>query len=288
MPILRNEHLFLALNVEPDARMATLASLWELLTKPEAHTQIAQIIERESTLASSLLRLTHSRYFKKDQPFKTLQKAATELGSTAFIKLALLSLALPDLQQDFKPYPMPPEHLQKMAFLTASAMTAAAPKANLHPLQAYALGLFHGFGRCVLNRFIASQDPAMRATQTDYFALSHWERKHIGMSHAAAGAVLWVKWGFPESFYRPIQFQNRPQDAGSQHASSTALLHLCLRIANNIIIPDKSFNPLKIIPPETFASAGIAWQRFKSLEGPANMGLLQIQSILSQLPVETS
>lgn len=281
MPILRNEKLLLALDSPPSGRDAALVSLLEQTPSPGDGTTLCRLIASDAELQAAVLMLTNSTAFEHKEPCETLEAACSLLGAEELIKLALLSIANMQLTDPFETYGLEPSQMWDLSVLAAGAMECAARYAQIPPLLAYAIGLFHAFGRSVLNRYLRGfEGGRVRAPRCSYFELSDWERSAVGIDHTDAATILLEKWNAPEAFYRPIQFQNRPEDCEAGHQSSAALLHICLHMAAHIVLPGLQAPPLKAIGSAALAASGMPWRDVHFLEGPARMALLRAHTQL--------
>lgn len=283
MPVLRNEKLILALNVEAGAREAALVPLLDCLRDPSAKTRLLTTLKEETTLSDTLLLYARSKYFRHEKAPETLEQAEAAIGTSMLAKLALFSIAADAITQPFDAYALPPAAMIDLSLLNATMMEHTATLTGSPPLLGYALGLFHGFGRCILNAYLREIDPEQKhcAPEQEYFNLSRWERTNIGMSHANAASVLLVKWGLPEAFYRPIQFQNRPEDAGKIHRKLASQLNICLHVAAHSCMPEQNPPPVRSISTHYYEMSGIPWQSIPHFDGPARMHLMRMHHILT-------
>ncbi len=284
MPILRNENFFLALNLPPTGKLTSLAAILDAL--PLFHEQphlLLDILELNPLVSPSVIHLANSSYFKHSTACDTLQQCLDNIGIHELTKLTLLTLAHDFLTTPLTRYSFAPSESWDISILTANLLERLAPSAGITSLQGYAIGLFHAFGRYIIENYLNTLDEPIKTPRTDYFNLARWERGNIGMGHASTATVIMVKWGLPEYFFRPIEFQNRPLGAGNRHLAITCLLNISIHLAAYITLPDVQPDPVKTIQPEILKGAAMNWRNFYQLEGPARVALMKTHFILTRL-----
>jgi putative nucleotidyltransferase with HDIG domain len=159
---------------------------------------VADIVNTDAAIASKLLQITNSAFFRLRKPIVRIKDAVTYLGFST-IRNLVMSAEL------FARWEMPPvllgdvcpDHLQQHALLVAQASKSLAT-GKVSPDDAWLAGLVHDIGYLIL----AQQCPdelklAITQSQLDHRPLFECEKQIIGASHAEVGAYLLGLWGLP-------------------------------------------------------------------------------------------
>jgi HD-like signal output (HDOD) protein len=160
--------------------------------------EIADLLTRDSALATEVMRVANSRYYGLAGVVESLQFACAVVGS-----LGLRAIALAELGRRGGRYP---QELNVAAQAIATRAGAIAEQEGLDPLVAVAAGLVVNLG----SMLIAQQDPVgFAATQCmTPEDCAEFEREHYGETALAITVRALQRWSFPEDFI--IGVQQRP------------------------------------------------------------------------------
>lgn len=281
MPILRTESLTQSLRIDPDSRLALLIPILQWIQFKQPSSELVKLLQTSQPVQDSILFFANSQYFKHETPLKDLEEAEFALGIDKFAKLALLCVCLDKLTQRYRCYGMNQCEFFDISVSTAGAMELAVRHTTLNPLLGYALGLYHGLGRMILNDYLQTirLKRILYAPQTAYFYLSGWERQHLGISHAEVAASLLASGGALEYFYRSVQFQDTPHNAGKHYAKIAALLNISLQVAAHLVMPNQNSIAIRSIPSKLYELSECPWQKLEGLQAHAQLELMRVHKI---------
>ena len=201
-------------------RLPSLSSvngaLRELLSADQSYTaQIAEIISRDPSLTSRLLRLVGSVYHGLNTPVNSIEEAVFYIGLSQIRQLAMITPVIEDFQKMAGRTQFPWRgfwhHCIGTAIMTREVISAV--KAPLEDAD-YVAGLVHDVGKIV-----------MAATFPDHFAETHRRAKIgvkplrlievevLGMDHTELGALYLRHQSLPEILVETARFHHAPERA---------------------------------------------------------------------------
>jgi putative nucleotidyltransferase with HDIG domain len=173
--------------------------------------QVADYVERDPAVASSVLRLANSAAFGGFSRTDTLRDAVVRLGTTRILDIVLgdyvkrLKIAAPlyDLHEDDI------WAHSVAASLAVKALERECPTAGIPPSASIG-ALVHDIGKLVMVRYLkADVDSilALRDARTITFVQA--ERELFGCDHAEVGAEMAARWGFPPDVRDAIELHHQ-------------------------------------------------------------------------------
>ncbi len=205
---------------------AMLPRLAEVLQKEDSSaSDIQEIIELDSALAASTLRLANSAYFG-GHTVDTLEQAVIRLGLKEVYRLAALALVNRWETGHAVALRCEPGDFCRHSLCTALAAEVLAEKTGkIDPQVAYTAGLIVDLGKLALAQSCAAFYPAVRrCCEQPGCTWEQAEKMTLGYNHAQVGGVLLRQWRFPEIFAQAAEFQFHPAEAPA--AARTLLAHL--------------------------------------------------------------
>ena len=186
-----------------------------LLTDQRYTAQIAEIIRRDPSLTSRLLRLVNSVYYGLASPVNSIEEAVFYLGVRQIRQLAMVTPVIEDFQrltwQCAFPWREFWQHCIGTAILTREVTSAVQYSSDESD---YVAGLVHDVGKIV-----------MAWTFPDHFAEIHRrmvqfpqdlvtvENEVLGLDHAELGALYLEQHHLPELMVNAARFHHRPEAA---------------------------------------------------------------------------
>jgi len=203
-------------------------ALKELLSADQRYTsQIAEIIRRDPSLTSRLLRLVNSVYYGISRPIKNIEEAVFYLGVRQIRQLAMVTPIIEDFQKlagnngfawrEFW------RHSIGTALMTREVMDIVhSQKSEID----YVAGLIHDVGKITM----ASAFPEHFAQiylqkNAAEFDLLELERNVLGIDHAELGALYLKKQSLPDLFIEIVQHHHHPEQT-HQHAPVVAAVQV--------------------------------------------------------------
>jgi len=188
------------------------ARLQRALATPEVTAaDISAIVNADAAIASKVLQLTNSAFFRLRKPIVRIKDAITYLGFATVRNLVMSA-------EVFAQWKVPavvagvvdPEHLQLHAQLAAQACRSLAI-GNVSPDDAWLAGLVHDLGYWILAQECPEDlSRALLLSQTSGLPLFVCERQTIGATHAEMGAYLMGLWGLPSPIVEAVALHHTP------------------------------------------------------------------------------
>jgi HD-like signal output (HDOD) protein len=191
-------------------------ALQGLLVNDQRYTaQIAEIIRRDPSLTSRLLRLVNSVYFGLTTPVNSIEEAVFYLGVRQIRQLAMVTPVIEDFQRLTRQCNFPWrefwQHCIGSAILTREITThVPGPSED----SDYVAGLVHDVGKIVMawtfpDYFAEIHRQALPGTR----ALSEIEEEILGVNHSELGAFYLERHRLPELMIHSARFHHCPEKA---------------------------------------------------------------------------
>jgi HD-like signal output (HDOD) protein len=282
MSLLNNRYLITAMDVSPTPSQMTFGKLLTALENEQIDLNIvADIIQVEPSLSTSVLKLANSAYYGHDKPCESIQEALSCLGTQEVLKIVALTAIEDSLTREYKAYPFTPAEFWETAVLASNIMEQLASRYGLEPLTAYSIGLLHAIGKNIINNYLLDyREEKLLAPKISYIDLSTWERTHIGLDHADVTGVLMKKWNFPKSLRFPIQYQMRPGNAPDNYKTHAHLLRFSITMAALMAMPKENKEALNEIPTETSGKINISPVEALRIQSIAKEGLARVKEMM--------
>jgi putative nucleotidyltransferase with HDIG domain len=192
------------------------SALKELLGADQRYTsQIAEIIRRDPSLTSRLLRMVNSVYYGISKPIKSVEEAVFFLGVRQIRQLAMVTPIIEDFQRLAGNYRFRWREFWQHCIGTA-LMTREVVDIVQTPNEEidYVAGLVHDVGKIVMaSTFPEHFTEICRRRAESGGDLLELEREVLGMDHAELGAIYMKKQKLPDVFVEIVQFHHQPERA---------------------------------------------------------------------------
>jgi putative nucleotidyltransferase with HDIG domain len=192
------------------------SALRELLTAEQRYTsQISEIIRRDPSLTSPLLRLVNSVYYGLSTPVNSIEEAVFYLGVRQIRQLAMVTPVIEDFQRLAGNTPFPWrgfwQHCIGVAILTREVISAVEVPADESD---YVAGLIHDVGKIVMASAFPEHfaEVRRRVADTDV-ELYEVEMEVLGISHDELGARYLKKHNLPEVMVETARYHREPKRA---------------------------------------------------------------------------
>jgi HD-like signal output (HDOD) protein len=193
-------------------------ALQELLSVEQRYSaQISEIIRRDPSLTSRLLRLVNSVYYGLSTPVNSVEEAVFYLGMRQIRQLTMVTPIIEDFQRLTRQCNFPWrefwQHSIGTAILTREVVSAVSTPSDESD---YVAGLVHDVGKIVMawtfpEHFTAIHRRALEATED----LNAIETDVLGVDHAELGALYLERHRLPELMIKSARFHHQPEKAGS-------------------------------------------------------------------------
>ena len=199
-----------------------------LLTEQRYTAQIAEIIRRDPSLTSRLLRLVNSVYFGLTTPVNSIEEAVFYLGVRQIRQLAMVTPVIEDFQRLTRQCTFPWrefwQHCIGTAILTREVTSnVTGPSDDTD----YVAGLVHDVGKIVMawsfpDHFAEIHRQALAGGRD----LSSIENEILGVNHSELGALYLERHRLPEIMVHSARFHHCPEKAPSSFRHTIAAVRL--------------------------------------------------------------
>jgi putative nucleotidyltransferase with HDIG domain len=227
-----------------------------LLTEQRYTAQIAEIIQRDPSLTSRLLRLVNSVYYGLSTPVNSIEEAVFYLGVRQIRQLAMVTPIIEDFQRLTRQCAFPWrdfwQHCIGTAILTREVTTAVQ---FVSDESDYVAGLVHDVGKIVMAwTFPDHFTEIHRLAAQSHQDLVGIETEILGMDHGELGALYLERYRLPELIVKTARFHHHPEKA-DKYASTIA----AVQIADLLLRSEKigfSGNCVELTREQCFAASG--------------------------------
>lgn len=222
----------IAERVKNCARLPSLSTinsaLRELLSADQRYTsQISEVIRRDPSLTSRLLRLVNSVYYGLTTPVNSIEEAVFYLGVRQIRQLAMVTPIIEDFQKlagkaSF-PWRMFWQHCIGTAILTREligSLQSATEEVD------YVAGLVHDVGKIVMaSAFPTYFEAAIHHPLNAESGLIAAEREVLGIDHAELGGMYLRNHNLPDALVEAARHHHEPERA-SHHVRIVAAVQI--------------------------------------------------------------
>jgi len=255
----------IARRIEGAPRLASLrsigAALSELVYAENSFTsQIAEVIRRDPSLTSRLLKLVNSVFFGLSQRVNNIEEAIFYLGLRQIRELALATPIIEDFEKlhgGFKnaPWQQLWRHSIGCGIVTREVLSIAG--VPFDDDTDYIIGLVHNVGKIVAaSVFPDAFTQLLQASAPTTGEICALERELIGWDHARIGAYYLEKHHLGPEIVEPVRWHNEPQNAGDYTHSAAAVQLSDHMVRSSGIEGLEATDP---VTPETWTTLP-AWQ----------------------------
>jgi putative nucleotidyltransferase with HDIG domain len=255
-----------------------------LLTDQRYTAQIAEIIGRDPSLTSRLLRLVNSVYYGLGTPVNSIEEAVFYLGVRQIRQLAMVTPVIEDFQRltrqcDF-PWREFWQHCIGTAILTREVAASTSTQTDD---SVYVAGLVHDVGKIVMawtfpDHFAEIHRQAVAGTRD----LVEIENEVLGIDHAELGALYLERHHLPELMINSARYHHQPEKAVQCPQVIAAV-----QIADLLLRSEKigcSGNYLEVTREECFSAPGWKVLLHDTPEAEQNMARASLSRTLEKIP----
>jgi putative nucleotidyltransferase with HDIG domain len=255
-----------------------LPKLLLLLEDVESNADaLADLVRVDPGLTADILRVGNSATYAQAYRAENIQQAILRIGFKEVHRVLMSVIASPVLHDPQNAYALKGADLWNHSLAAAVASEFIAAPAGIDTDLAFTAALVHDIGKVVLSHAVPKQAAEAHTVALERNQPLHLaERALIKTDHAAVGARLLDRWGFPKSISAAVKHHHEPGLAKNEIrlASCVCLSNvLAYRIENVISLPEyvlfpdiNALNELKISQPELESLVPDATERFAAAQ----------------------
>jgi HD-like signal output (HDOD) protein len=186
--------------------------LASLSTDDVAFGQLATLIERDTVLSGSVLKLVNAAAYARRGQVSSIAHAISVLGLTKLRNL-ILGLSITRMVRSAKTttgWSQANFNMHSVATAILTDHLAQHVSVN-YPEGAFIAGLFHDIGRLLIaSGLLEEHHEIQRQFEAGNRTLSECEISVIGISHAGIAALALAEWNLPSPIQSAVEFHNDP------------------------------------------------------------------------------
>jgi putative nucleotidyltransferase with HDIG domain len=209
--------------------------------------QLTEVVSRDTALATRVLNMANSVFYRRLEEIRELQSAIVMLGMRTVRNLVLGA----SLKQLFRPASLFEAMLWEHSIAAAIAATMLAREAG-YPQSGEVMvaGLLHDVGKNILNRSMPKRyQYVVERVYAEGAAYHEIEYEVFGFAHHHVGPLLVKYWNFPMDLGKAIYYHHEIGDIGTMDEEQQrliALVHLadlfCRKLGLGYREPDETID----------------------------------------------
>lgn len=231
--------------------------LRELLDAEQCYTsQIADVIRRDPSMTTRLLRLVNSVYYGLSMPVNSIEEAVFYLGVRQIRQLAVVTPVIEDLERLAGKAPFPWRefwrHCIATAIITREILGDLQPSTDEGD---YVSGLLHDVGKIIMAAAFPDHFSQIQLLVRDGgLDLLRVEREVLGVDHCELGAMYLNTHKLPEVTVQAVWFHHNPKAAFS-NGRIVAAVHIADLLVRHAKIGN-SGNPNEVTTEDWLSAPG--------------------------------
>jgi putative nucleotidyltransferase with HDIG domain len=255
-----------------------------LIVEHRYTAHIAEIIRRDPSLTSRLLRLVNSVYYGLSTPVNSIEEAVFYLGVRQIRQLAMVTPVIEDFQRLTRQCDFPWREFWQHCIGTAILTREVTASINAQSDDSdYVAGLVHDVGKIVMAwTFPDHFTEIHRQSAAGPRELVEIENEVLGIDHAELGALYLERHHLPELMINSARYHHHPEKA-VQFPQTVA----AVQIADLLLRSEKmgfSGNHREVTRDECFAASGWKMLLPDAREAEHNIARASLTRTLEQMP----
>jgi HD-like signal output (HDOD) protein len=247
---------------------------------------VANLISRDLSLTSKVLRLANSAFYGVPRTVATVHNAVVILGlkviNTMVFSITVVKMFPADGRHELFPRRKFWSHSVAVAVLSKLLALRMRKFSLFDPEECFCAGLIHDVGRVVMDQYLHEEFiKAVKMAAADNMTLLEAEQKVFNFDHSDVGDWLTARWELPNDLRMPIIYHHRPAQA-TEAKEIVGVVHLADAMAHAM---DFGMPKIKASPmPDAalIASLGLAEE---DLEGAREEALGEIENLVAALEI---
>lgn len=245
--------------------------------------EISNIIARDSSLTSKILRLANSSYYGLSYHVDTLTKAIIVLGFNTVRNLAV-TISLSKLFEHASTSSLDIKRLwlHNLGCAVTSKALAFKKKDSILHEKAFIAGILHDIGKLIIYLNLPIEMNTLIETINKQTTMNplEIERNILNFTHSDAGAYVAEKWHFPTELVDAIKFHHSPESA-KDNIELIYAVHAGNEIAKALAFGKSTYEKVRDINPSTWKILEITEDDLQTLLLEVKMNFHNIVDSLS-------
>lgn len=190
--------------------------LRDLLDAEQCYTsQVADVIRRDPSMTTRLLRMVNSVYYGLSNPVTSIEEAVFYLGVSQIRRLAVVTPVIEDLQKLAGPSPFPWRDFWRHCIATAVMTGEALGQSQSGSEEAdYVAGLLHDVGKIVIAAAFPEYFQLIQTrVREEPERLLQIEADTLGLDHCEVGALYLSAHKMASAAVQAVRFHHDPKRA---------------------------------------------------------------------------
>ncbi|MEM9158208.1 MAG: HDOD domain-containing protein [Verrucomicrobiota bacterium] len=208
--------------------------LGSLLKDPDTGLDdITELVNTDSSLTASVLRLSNSALYSLGTPVDTLDEAINRVGFRELFKLVGMAAASQIFSDQNRTYNVSGDLLWENSLACGLAMEKLAQIIGKDEQEAYTVGLLRSMGKMVIDTCVADDDHYPCYGDDSRMPIVEWEESNFGITNPVVSGFVLKSWNFSDDTCYTIQYQYFPEKAPNKNPM-IYMLNLANRMASGI------------------------------------------------------
>ncbi len=211
--------MLVAAHGELSATAGILSNVQRLLRRDDTTTSdIAELLRLDAALASRLVRISNSTFFKRGQSCSSLEDALIRIGFAEINEVVSLVAGAALISKPLHAYGKSALRFWHEAVGCAVAASLIAERLDEDVGTAYTAGLFHLLGRPAMDAYLRQTKPELFLEDAGFpVNYVESERMALGFSQSVVAALFLEQLKFPQELVDSVRLQDESllSDAGS-------------------------------------------------------------------------
>jgi len=261
--------------------------LLRIINDPVTTAQdVANLISRDLSLTSKVLRLANSAFYGVPRTVATVHNAVVILGlkviNTMVFSITVVKMFPADGRHELFPRKKFWSHSVAVAVLSKMLALRMRKFSLFDPEECFCAGLIHDIGRVVMDQYLQEDFiKAVKSASEEQIPLLEAEQRVFGFDHSDAGDWLTARWELPQDIRIPIIFHHRPALA-PEAKEIAGVVHLADALAHAM---DFGMPKMKAAPMPDAAFIASLGLTEEDLAGAREESLGEIENLVAALEI---
>ena len=257
--------------------------LLDLFNDPERDIdRVVELMSLDPALTVETLNRCNSAFFSGDDPVDNKFDAVFRLGynETYCLVISLVGARAVSIGKNRGPIDVSKQWRHSVA----TAVTAAnlASRANVSEADVFSAGLLHDVGKLVF----AAADTApytdvVQKSGDCGLSLANSEEETMGVTHAAVGARLLARWGFPENICTIVKCHHQAPSHAAPFERKAAVIQVANYVAYQIIANPTDKKTATECHPEAMSLLNLTDDDIPRIVAQTQESMQRVQGLLS-------